>query len=84
VVSIGRAIFADPQNENEETTMNWNTILAVAIALFAGMAMGAAVRSPSGATPVVSTLAYGGPNAYFPDQFVNRAKEIEPMPEMYY
>jgi len=48
------------------------------------MAMGAAVRLPSGATPVVSTPTYGGPSAYFPDQFVNRAKEIEPMPEMYY
>jgi hypothetical protein len=64
--------------------MNWNTILAVAIALFAGMAMGAAVRSPSVATPAVSTPTYGGPSAYFPDQFVNQAKEIEPMPEMYY
>jgi hypothetical protein len=75
---------AGPQDENEETTMNWNTMLAVAIALFAGMAMGAAVRSPSGATPAVSTPSYGGPSAYFPDQFVNRAKEIDPMPEIYY
>lgn len=64
--------------------MNWNTIIAVAIALFAGMAMGAAIRSPSAATPAASTPSYGGPSAYFPDQFVNRAKDIEPMPESYY
>lgn len=64
--------------------MNWNTMLAVAIALFAGMAMGAAMRSPLGATPAASTPSYGGPSAYFPDQFVNRAKDIEPTPEIYY
>jgi hypothetical protein len=31
--------------------------------------------APSAATP---------PAGYFPDQYVNQAKEVEPMPEMYY
>ena len=31
-----------------------------------------------------NTATYAGPTGYFPDQFVNQAKEVEPMPEMYY
>jgi hypothetical protein len=52
------------------------------------VAAAAALLAPASATPRVSTLsstvAYTGPAGYFPEQFVNQAKEVEPMPEMYY
>jgi hypothetical protein len=76
--------FRRPQEDEEETTMNRNTMLAIAIGLFAGMAMGAAApRLPSAEAPFVSPT-YGGPAGYLPDQFVIRAKEVEFGPEMYY
>jgi len=59
-----------------------------AIAIFAVLvAAAAAVLAPAPAisdqsTP--STARDAGPAGYFPDQFVNQAKEIEPMLEMYY
>ena len=53
-------------------------ICAVLVAAAAGMI------SPAAATSGVSaTATYAGPSGYFPDQFVNQAKEIEPMPVMY-
>jgi acyl-CoA reductase-like NAD-dependent aldehyde dehydrogenase len=57
-----------------------------AIAICAALVMGApAVLAPAAATSDVSTTAnYAGPSGYFPDEYVNQAKEIEPMPEMYY
>jgi len=51
------------------------------------VAAAAAVLAPAVATPSVSThntATYAGPAGYFPAQFVNQAKEIEPMPAMYY
>jgi hypothetical protein len=55
-----------------------------AIAIFAVLvAAAAAVLAPALATSdqsTPSTAAYAGPTGYFPDQFVNQAKEIEPMP----
>jgi hypothetical protein len=42
--------------------------------------------APAAATPGVSTsstAAYAGPSGYLPDQVVNQAKEVEPMPVMY-
>ena len=51
------------------------------------VAAAAALVAPAAATSGVSTpsssATYAGPG-YFPGQFVNQAKEIEPMPEMYY
>jgi hypothetical protein len=55
-------------------------ICAVLVAAAAGL------LAPASATPAVSTnstAAYAGPSGYFPDQFVNQAKEVEPMPVMY-
>ena len=47
-------------------------------------AMGAAVLlAPAAATPETSTMSamsYTGPSGYFPNEFVNQAKEIEPQP----
>jgi len=53
-------------------------ICAVLVAAAAGL------LAPAAATSAVSTTAtYAGPSGYFPDQFVNQAKEVEPMPVMY-
>jgi hypothetical protein len=55
-------------------------ICAVLVAAAAGLVV------PAAATSGVSTssaVAYAGPSGYFPDQFVNQAKEVEPMPVMY-
>jgi len=66
--------------------MSKRKVLGTAIAICAVLAMGAAAALvPSAASHEVSTsTAYAGPTGYFPDQFVNQAKEIEPMPWMYY
>lgn len=51
------------------------------------VAAAVALLDPAAATPGVPTssaMAYSGPVGYFPEQFVNQAKEVEPMPEMYY
>jgi hypothetical protein len=59
------------------------TLAVAAIAICATAA--AVLLTPAEATSRVSvTTAYAGPSGYFPDQFVNQAKEIEPMPEIYY
>jgi hypothetical protein len=60
------------------------TAIAICTVLVAAVA---ALVAPAAATPGVSkdgAAAYAAPAGYFPDQFVNQAKEIEPMPEMYY
>ena len=59
--------------------MNKRTALATAIAICAVLAMGAATALNHEAT----SDAYAGARSYFPEQFVNQAKEIEPMPQMY-
>ena len=57
----------------------------VAIALCVGLVTCAVLLAPADASSHVSAAAaYAGPAGYFPDGFVNQAKEIEPMPEMYY
>jgi hypothetical protein len=52
------------------------------------VAAAAALVAPATATSSVSTpnsaAAQAAPTGYFPDQFVNQAREVEPMPEMYY
>jgi hypothetical protein len=48
------------------------------------VAAAASLLAPAAASSGVSaTATYAGPSGYFPDQFVNRAKEVEPMPVMY-
>jgi hypothetical protein len=60
--------------------MSKRTVLVTVIAICAVLAMGAAAAlNHEGST----SGAYAGPSGYFPDQFVNQAKEIEPMPQMY-
>jgi hypothetical protein len=63
-------------------------MLAVA-ALAICAAGGAILLMPAEATSGGSTLSAAPavatpPAGYFPDQYVNQAKEVEPMPEMYY
>ena len=61
--------------------MNRNTVLAIAIGLFAGMAMDAAApRLPSAEASFVSAKTYSGTAG----QFFIRAKEVEFDAEMYY
>ena len=60
------------------------TAIAICAVLVAALA---ALLAPAAATSGVSmksAATYAGPTGYFPDQFVNQAKEVEPMPEMYY
>jgi len=61
---------------------------ALAVAAIAVCAVSAAVLlAPAKATHEVSTgssAAYAGPTDYLPGLIANQAKEIEPMPEMYY
>ncbi len=63
----------------------------LAVAVLAICATGAAILlAPAEATSGISragasrAATYAVPTGYFPDQFVNQAKEIEPMPEIYY
>ena len=62
----------------------------VAVAALAICATGAAILlMPAEATSDRSTVstapaAATSPAGYFPDQYVNQAKEVEPMPETYY
>jgi len=55
-------------------------ICAVLVAAAAGLLAPAAATSGVSAN---STATYAGRSGYFPDQFVNQAKEVEPMPVMY-
>jgi hypothetical protein len=55
-------------------------ICAVLVAAAAGLlAPGAATSGVS----TNSTATYAGPSGYLPDQLVNQAKEVEPMPVIY-
>jgi hypothetical protein len=88
VVSIGKAISAGPAND-EETTMskrednesgsfNLFTVTVAAIAI-----CGAAVLLvPAHANSDASAPAYAGSAGYFPAEYVNQAREIEP--EIYF
>jgi hypothetical protein len=58
------------------------TAIAICVVLVAAMV---GLLAPAAAAPSASsTTTYEGSVGYLPAQFVNRAKEIEPMPEMYY
>jgi len=58
----------------------------LAVAVLAIGATGSAIQlTPAEATSKVSpTATYAGPTGYFPDEYVNQAKEVEPMPAEYY
>jgi len=61
-------------------------VTAIAICAVLVAAAGA-LLAPAAATPGVSsssTATYAVSAGYFPEQFVNQAEEVEPMPEMYY
>jgi hypothetical protein len=61
------------------------TAIAIcAVLVAAGAALLAPAGAISGASTPNSTAAYVASTGYFPEQFVNQAKEVEPMPEMYY
>lgn len=68
----------------ESASFNRFTLAVAAIAICVTSA--AVLLMPGEATSQVPATALysAGPSGYFPDQFVNQAKEIEPMPEMYY
>jgi hypothetical protein len=61
-------------------------LYTLAVALVAICAVGAAVMlAPAQATSDrPASSAYAGPNGYLPDQVVNQAENVEPMPEIYY
>jgi hypothetical protein len=61
-------------------------LYTLAVALIAICAVGAALMlAPAEATSDRSSAAaYAGPGGYLPDQVVNQAKNVEPMPEIYY
>jgi len=59
--------------------------LAISVTAICVVTAAAALLAPAAATSGVSAAAAdAGPGGYFPNQFVNQAKEIEPMPEMCY
>jgi NAD(P)H-hydrate repair Nnr-like enzyme with NAD(P)H-hydrate dehydratase domain len=69
----------------------FNRFALVAVVAIAACATGAVILlAPAAATSGSSTASAATPAAatpatgYFPNQYVNQAKEIEPMPEMYY
>jgi hypothetical protein len=60
------------------------TAIAICAVLVAAVAALVAPAAATSGASMNSTATYAGPAGYFPDQFVNQAKEVEPMPEMYY
>lgn len=58
----------------------------LAVAVLAICATGAAIQlAPAEVNSKASpTTTYAGPTGYFPDEYVNQAKEVEPMPAEYY
>ncbi len=67
----------------ESGSFNPFALAVAAVAICAVLAMGAAaLLTPAAATSSATTYstAGNGPTGYFPDQFVNQAKEIEPLP----
>jgi hypothetical protein len=69
----------------------FNRFALVAVVAIAACATGAVILlAPAAATSGSSTASAATPAAatpatgYFPNQYVNQAREVEPMPEMYY
>jgi len=61
------------------------TAIAICAVLVAAAASLLAPAAATSGVPTPSSVAtYAGPAGYFPEQFVNQAKEVEPMPEMYF
>jgi hypothetical protein len=72
------------KNMSDESGFFAVTAIAICVVLVVGVV---GLLTPAAASPGVSTnnsATYATPTGYFPDQFVSQAKEVEPMPEMYY
>jgi len=68
------------QNSKSAASTFALAVAAIAISGVAVLLMPASAVSESFAA---STDTYAGPAGYFPDGYVNQAREIEPMPVMY-
>jgi hypothetical protein len=66
---------------NESGYSNRFALAVAAIAVCTSLALGAAALAPASANNGSYTAAGNGPTGYFPDQFVNQAREIEAMPD---
>jgi hypothetical protein len=74
----------DSKNPAEQSGSFNLFTLAVAAVAMCGVGTAVLLAPAEATTRISASTAYAGPAGYFPDQFVNQAKEIEPMPEMYY
>ena len=80
----------DNRKNTASTSGPFNRFTLVGVAVIAICATGAVIllapaAATSGSSAVSAAPAAATPLAgYFPDQYVNQAKEAEPMPEMYY
>jgi hypothetical protein len=68
------------RESNESGSISLFTLAVAAIAICAAAVLLMPAHANSDATPSTNE----GPAGYFPAGYVNQAKEIEPMPEMYY
>ena len=59
------------------------TAIAICAVLVAAAASLLAPGAANSGVSTNSTATYAGPSGYLPDQLVNQAKEVEPMPVMY-
>jgi len=59
------------------------TAIAICAVLVAAVASVLAPAAANSGVSTSSTAAYAGPSGYLPDQLVNQAKAVEPMPVMY-
>lgn len=56
------------------------TVVAICAATGAAFALAPTVATRAVSASVSAPTAYAGPIGYFPDQFINQATEIEPLP----
>ncbi len=74
----------------ESGSFNPSAIVVTAIAICSITLGAATLRAPAAATPPASAISAalsavaGGDTGYLPAQIANQAREIEPIPEMYY
>jgi hypothetical protein len=66
---------------NESGYSNPFALAVAAIAICSSLALGAAALAPAAASNGSYTITGNGSTGYFPDQFVNQAREIEAMPD---
>jgi len=68
---------------NESGYSNPFALAVAAIAVCSSLVLGAAALAPAAASNGSYTITGNGSTGYFPDQFVNQAREIEAMPDTY-